>query len=353
MKIALFCSSRNEISSLRNGGTEQSIYYLALGLASRGHQVTLYAAKKSKVPGVKIKEISPWPVKSQDIKFINIKDRIASFYDLTALADFFKNEIDNYDIIQYNSFSFHEILPFVRYTTKPIVIRINYPHKFFYRYTKKYLKQCRSVYFLPVSKFIKTILPGLNYLKPIYIGIDMNDFEFSGKSGDYLLHIGRICFDKGAHIAISIAKKIGKKLIIAGGMTENHHRKYFQDKIAPFIDGRQIIYLGEVGFKEKVKLYQSAQATLFPILWDEPFANVPIESMACGTPVISFNTASAREAIKDKKTGFLVNNKAEMIKAVKNINIISRLLTRQWAEKYFSLNRCIDDYEKIYEKIVI
>jgi len=352
MKIALFSSSRNKIPSFKTGGTEQPIFYLARELVKRNHQVTLLAARGSKIPGVKIKEISPFTTCLKQ-QYLNIQERIASFYDLTALADFFIKEAENFDIIQFNSYIFYEILPFTKFSKTPVIIRINYPHHLIYPYIKNYLKQFKNVYYLPISNFIKTVMPGLTYLNPIYPAVDMNDFKFSNKPQDYLLFIGRICPNKGAHLAIKIAQKVKKKLILAGRIDEEDPQEYFNNFIKPYLDNRKIIYLGEVGFKEKIKLYRNAQATLFPIQWDEPFGNVPIESMACGTPVITFNRAAMPEAVKNRISGFIVGdgNIKEMISAVKDISKLSRIKVRKWAEDNFSIREAVKKYEDLYKKL--
>jgi len=350
MKIALFCSSRNRIPSIKTGGTEQPIFYLAKGLAQRGHQVTLFAAKGSKVPGVKIKEISPFVTFSKQ-KHLNIQERISSFYDLTALSDFFKNEADNFDIIQFNSYIFYEILPFTKFSKTPVIIRINYPHSSIYPYIKDGLKKYKNVHYLPISNFIKSVMPGLNYLDPIYPAIDMNDFKFFNKPKDYLLFIGRICFNKGTHIAIEAAKKAKKKLIIAGRIDEQEPHQYFNQKIKPNLKNKYIRYIDEVGFKEKIKLYQNAKATLFPIQWDEPFGNIPIESMACGTPVIAFNRGAVEESIKNDLSGYIVRDINGMITAIKDIDRLERRKVRKWAEDNFSLNQYIKKHEEMYKKM--
>lgn len=352
MKIALFCSSKNVIPPLKTGGTEQPIYYLARGLAERGHQVFLYAARGSKVPGVEIKEISPF-VTCLKQKYLNIQERISSFYDLTALADFFKNEADGFDIIQFNGYIFYEILPFARFSKTPVIIRINYPHHLIYPYIKSRLKQFKNVYYLPISHFIKKVMPGLPYLGPIYPAIDLNDFKFSQKPDEYLLFIGRICPEKGTHLAIEAAKKAGKKLIIAGRIDEEPPQNYFNTMVKPCIDNKKIIYLGEADFKTKIKLYQGAIATLCPIQWDEPFGNVPIESMACGTPVVAFDRAAMSESVKNNVSGFIVKNGdiKGMVKAIKNINKISRLKTRKWAEDNFSIKKSLDKFEQTYRSV--
>jgi len=353
MKIALFCSSRNIIPSLKTGGTEQPIFYLARELAKKGHKITLYAARGSKVPGVRIEEISPF-VTCVKQKHLNIQERISSFYDLTALSDFFKNEADKFDIIQFNSYIFYEILPFVKFSKTPVIIRINYPHNLIYPYIKKHLKQFKNVHYLPISDFIKTIMPDLNYLNPIYPAIDLNDFKFCPKPDDYLLFIGRICSNKGTHLAVKVARKVKKKLIIAGRIDEQPPQEYFKKFVEPYIDNKDIIYVGEVDYKTKIKLYQKALVTLFPIQWDEPFGNIPIESMACGTPVITFNRAAMSESVKNKVSGFIVKDgdTEEMVKVVKNIKKLDRAKVRKWAEKNFSLNKYISQYEKMYQELI-
>jgi len=352
MKIALFCSSRNIIPSFKTGGTEQPIFYLARGLAKRGHRVTLYAAQGSKIPGVKTKEISPFATCLKQ-KYLNIQERISSFYDLTALANFFKNEADDFDIIQFNSYVFCEILPFIGFSKTPVIIRINYPHNLMYPYIKNHLKKIKNVYYLPISRFIKTIMPDLPYLKPIYPAVDLNDFKFCQKPDDYLLFIGRICPNKGTHLAIKVAQKAQKKLVIAGKIDETEPQEYFNKYIRPYLNSKNVEYIGEVGFREKINLYRNALATLFPIQWDEPFGNVPIESMACGTPVITFNRAAMPESVKDKVSGFLVRDGDinKMAKAIKDVEGLDRAKVRKWAENNFSLEKYVNKHEDIYEQL--
>ncbi len=353
MKIALFCSARNLIPPPKTGGTEQPIFYLARELAIKGHEVVLYAARGSRVPGVTIREISPF-VLGRNRKNLMAQDQLAGFFDQNALGEFFENEAGSFDIIQFNSYKFYDILPFAKLNKAPVLIRINYPYNHIYPYIKDYLKKRNNIYYLPISNFVKSLMPGLNYTDPIYPAIDMDDFTYSAKPKDYLLFIGRICHDKGVHLAIEAAKIAKKKLIIAGRIDEDApYISYFNDIVKPQLN-ENIKYIGEVDFFAKVKLYQGALATLFPVLWDEPFGNIQIESMACGTPVIAFDRAACQEAIDGGVSGLLVKTGSakEMAKAVGSLSEIDRKSVRQWTEDNFSIGKITGNYIDLYERLI-
>ena len=84
-----------------------------------------------------------------------------------------------------------------------------------------------------------------------------------------------------------------------------------------------------------------------PIRWEEPFGLTMAEAMACGTPVIAFRRGSVPEVVEDGKTGFIVENTADMIDAIENIGKINRLDCRRHAEKNFTTQHMIDNYEKV------
>lgn len=76
---------------------------------------------------------------------------------------------------------------------------------------------------------------------------------------------------------------------------------------------RKIDYRGYVSEEELMSLYSNALFTAFPFT-DEPFGWVPLESMACGTPVLAYNKQGPSETIVDKVTGWLVDGTDEFVK---------------------------------------
>ena len=69
-------------------------------------------------------------------------------------------------------------------------------------------------------------------------------------------------------------------------------------------------------------IYLLTRTLVIPSQWEEPFGLVMIESMACGTPVIGLRRGAVPEVIVDGKTGFVVDNEDEMVRAVKKIDKI-------------------------------
>jgi len=348
-KIVFFSSAKNFVTADKTGGIEQSLYYFVRELSKRGHKIVLYTASKSKIPGVEVRNMLPSHLNNKYFNNLDesSKEKSVSFFDASALIDFFHfKEDEKFDLIIFFGYKFYEYLPFSKLTGLPIISQINYDHGEIYPAIKEVLKKYKNVQYLPVSNSIKKTMPDLPYLEVVYPVFDFKDFVFSPKEGKYLLFIGRICPEKGVDIAINVAKQSNKKLIIAGPIRDID---YFEAKIKPYLDNQRIFYIGEVGFKKKVELYQNALATLFPIRWNEPFGIVAVESMACGTPVIAFDRAAMREIIKNGINGYIVKDGdvGQMVRAVKEISKIERKNARKYAEKLFSLEKWTDKLENI------
>ena len=168
----------------------------------------------------------------------------------------------------------------------------------------------------------------------------------------YVTWLGKIVPDKGAHEAILAAKEAGEKIVFAG-IVDRYHKlsvDYFQTKVMPLIDDDQVVYVGSLDVKAKGKLLGGAKAFLNPIAWEEPFGMVMIESMACGTPVISYNRGAAPELIKSGKNGFLVKNRKELVRAIAKIDTIKRKDCREYVEEKFSPKAAAKKHIEIYQR---
>lgn len=185
----------------------------------------------------------------------------------------------------------------------------------------------------------------------VYNAIDVASFPFEDEKEDDLLFLSRISLEKGVHIAIEVARRAGRRLIIAGKVDSVDYN-YYLSYVAPQIDGGQIVFVGEADACRKRALYSKAKALLMPIVWEEPFGLVMAEALACGTPVIAFGRGAAREVVLDGETGFVVDNTDQMVDAVSRIYEINPETCRRSMEERFDTPIMVDRYLELYGRII-
>lgn len=169
----------------------------------------------------------------------------------------------------------------------------------------------------------------------------------------YLLWIGRICEEKGAHVAIEVAERAGLQLVIAGKVhAYSYHQDYYRREIAARIDGRRVRFVDSPSFWAKLKLLRHARALLVPSLVDETSSLAAMEAGACGTPVIGFRRGGIPEIVQDGVNGFVVDSAEQMAAAVSDTAAIDAAACRDHIERNFSSSRMADDYERLYSRIV-
>jgi glycosyltransferase involved in cell wall biosynthesis len=193
-------------------------------------------------------------------------------------------------------------------------------------------------------------LPNARWLRTIHHGIECSNFQFYEKPGKYLAFLGRISAEKRPDWAIEIAKKAGVPLKIAAKIEGSEGREYFDRFVKPHL-GRDIEYVGEISEREKSEFLGNALGLAFPIDWPEPFGLVVIESLVCGTPVLTRPVGSMPEINRDGITGFMHPDLNVLAKQVPHLAKVSRRGCRDWVEKRFSLKRMTEDYINVYRHL--
>jgi glycosyltransferase involved in cell wall biosynthesis len=194
--------------------------------------------------------------------------------------------------------------------------------------------------------------PELPWVANIHNALDLSLYPCKPHRGDYLLFLGRMSPDKGAHRAIAVAMQMGVPLKLAGKKRERAERRYFDELVAPHLNA-EIEYLGEVTHGQKVELLQDARATLFPIDWEEPFGLVLIESMACGTPVVATGQGAVPEVVEHGRSGLVVDSYREMPAAIEAADDLDPLECRAYVEENFAPERMVDDYVAAYREAMV
>jgi glycosyltransferase involved in cell wall biosynthesis len=205
--------------------------------------------------------------------------------------------------------------------------------------------------FISLSMNQRAPTPDLPWVATCPNALDLSAYPVHPHRGDYLLFLGRMSPDKGAHRAIEVAQQVDLPLKIAGKVDERLEEEYFEAAVRPHL-GASIEFLGQVTHDEKVDLLQNARVTLFPIKWQEPFGLVMIESMACGTPVIATRWGAVPEVIEDGRTGIIVDEHTEMAAAIPAADGLDPIECRRYVEEQFSADRMVRDYEAAYQAVL-
>jgi len=350
LKIAIFCTNEHLTPPPKNVIYAPLNISLAIteGLVKRGHQVYLFAAKGSKTKAHLITGGLP-PLKKNPF-FPKKDERVVNFYEQRMLSLLFEwGQKRKFDLIHIHPV--YRALPFVPLVKIPVVFTLHDPlNDPLNSWKKEFLKIYKDTpaYFVSLSNAQRKEVSWLNYGATIYNGIDLKKFKLNLYPKDYFFSAGRIRREKGTDQAVKACFKAKERLLFAGPIED---KNYWQKEIKPYLN-KKIKYLGILSKEEIINYYALAKGFLFPIKWEEPFGLVMIEAMACGTPVIAYQRGSVPEIVKDKKTGFIVKNLKEMIRAMGKINQIKRENCRKWIENNFSEEKMVDNYEKLFLKIV-
>jgi glycosyltransferase involved in cell wall biosynthesis len=194
--------------------------------------------------------------------------------------------------------------------------------------------------------------PELPWAANIPNALDFSVYPYAPHRGDYLLFLGRMNPEKGAHRAITVAMEADLPLKLAGKKREPPEQAYFRELVEPHLKPGRIEYLGEVSHGQKVELLQDARAVLFPIEWEEPFGLVMIEAMACGTPVIATRWGSVPEVVEDGRSGVIVDNYRDIAGALERADALDSADIRRAVEERFSRERMVADYLAAFESAI-
>ncbi len=335
MRIAMLSPIAWRTPPRHYGPWESIVSLITEGLVALGHQITLFATADSETKGV-LHAVCPKGYEED----ANILPKVWECLHISELFD----QAEEFDII-HNHFDFLP-LTYTGQTNTPMVTTI---HGFSsHGILPVYEKYNGKTFYVSISDADRAAQ--LDYIKTVHHGINLEQFEFQPEPDeDYLLFFGRIHPDKGAREAIEIALGCNQKLIMAGIIQD---QDYYDQFIEPHLISSKIDYIGSVGPNLRNQLLGNASTLLHPINFNEPFGLSVIESMACGTPVIAFNKGSMPELIEDGQNGFLVNNVAEAIAAVRQIKDIQRKNCRHHVEQHFTVERMVVDYIQVYEAIL-
>jgi glycosyltransferase involved in cell wall biosynthesis len=337
LKIALTADPELPVPPRLYGGIERVIDLLARGLVHAGHEVTLFAHPESQVPC----ELVPYAGKSSQSRSDTLRN-MATVSARVAREGF--DIVHSFGRIAYLlpllPLSIPKLMTYQR-TVNPRSIRWGH------RLSRGTLQ------FAAISEWMMAEVRDLARWHVVFNAVPMDRFSLAPEvsSDAPLVFLGRIEHIKGTHLAIDIARKCGRRLVIAGNIPPGE-QGYFDQQVAPHLDGERIRYIGPVDDARKDEVLGSACALLMPILWEEPFGIVMAEALACGTPVLGLRRGSVPEVVSEGVTGFVRDTADELVLAVQQLSAIDRARCRQRAQDLFSGEALVRQYLAVYGEMV-
>jgi glycosyltransferase involved in cell wall biosynthesis len=323
------------------GGAEQILLQMDEGLVRRGHQSLVIARPESRTAGTLIPTIS--------------MDGRVSDEAWIAAHEAIRKSIHNVlrqhavDIVHLHGVDFADYLPTV---DVPVLVTLHLP---LHWYKPSALGVTRhNTFFHCVSRSQRETFPkNLPMLPEIANGVSSDLLrERSMLKRDFAAALGRICPEKGFHLALRACRATDTPMLLAGQVFPfQEHQAYFAEQIVPELDSQRR-YIGPVGIRGKCRLLSSAQCVLVPSLAPETSSLVAREALACGTPVVAFANGALPEVVKHGETGFLVGHADELADAIRACRLLDPQRCREVARQRFSPEQMVETYIATYRGIL-
>ena len=324
------------------GGAEQIVLALDTALVAAGHCSIVAAAEDSSCKGIVVTTRNPFATIDDEARTIVWQQHRISIAQALRRWPI--------DLIHLHGIDFYAYLP---PPGIPVLVTLHLPPQW-YPPQALYPGRART-YFNCVSAAQERTCPPVPTRIPfIENGVAVDSFSGSdAPKEDFALALGRICPEKGYHLALAAARRAEVALTLAGSVFGYaDHERYFASEIVPFLDGTSYRFVGPVDFKEKKRLLSAARCLLIPSLAPETSSLVAMEALSCGTPVIAFPSGALADIVEHGRTGFLVRDHLEMAEAIRRSARIDPAECRSAARERFSATTMLRRYFEVYREII-
>lgn len=321
------------------GGAEQILAHLDHALVEAGHRSIVVAQHGSCVAGTLV------PVAPETGALDESARERAWERHRTAIARTIAT--CPVDLVHLHGIDFHAYMP----PKIPVLATLHLPPSW---YPPEALRPIRpNVWLHCVGRAQHDACPPSRHLlPPIENGVPIEFLQARHAKRRFAMVLGRICPEKGVHLAIEAAKQAKFPLLIAGEVFPYEaHERYFRNEVRPQLDAERR-FVGPIGFVRKRRLLTAARCLLVPSLVPETSSLVAREALACGTPVVAFPHGALPDTIDHGRTGFLVPDVDRMAEAIDASRRLSPGLCRRTAKERFSVERMTAEYLARYQSLV-
>ena len=321
------------------GGAEQVLGMLDRALVRAGQRSIVVACEGSRVAGELIETpLPPGPYGDEARRMVHARHRANIERALTRYP---------VDLVHMHGIDFDAYLP---PGDVPALVTLHLPPAWYAPHVFNLSRRQTFLHCVSASQE-RACPPAANLLPYIENGVDVERLRTrTGKRG-YVIALGRICPEKGFHLALDAAKRAGRPMLLAGEVYGYEaHRRYFSEEIVPRLDQSRR-FIGRLTLERKRRLLGGARCLLVPCLAPETSSLVAMEALACGTPVVAFPAGALADIVADGLTGYLVQDEIEMASAIEAAGSIDRERCRRAACERFSAQRMIGEYFALYARL--
>jgi UDP-glucose:tetrahydrobiopterin glucosyltransferase len=352
VRVAIVAPLVAPIREPQLGGAQAFLADLARGLLARGHDVEVYAASESALPGVKIvdtgidhRSLQQTLYRAQGAPAGAAEIAERAFGRVYAMV-----RDRDHDIVHNHAFD-PPAIELASTLEAPVVHTLHLPPA---SGVAEALRRAATRGRPPAVACVsehqarawRRILRVDAILPPL---VPTADIPFSPRAGAGAVFAGRLSAEKGAAEAIEIARTAGVPIELFG---ERYDERYARERIEPRRADPHVLIRGAVPRTELWRAMGGAAVVLCPAAWDEPFGMVAAEAQACGTPVVAFRRGALAQVVIDRVTGFVVEpgDIGAAAEGVRRCPELSRRQCRTHAERELDLGSTVDAHERLYER---